>query len=397
MADINDIMEAVKSVNNHIVSMEKTGESLSNDFKALSERVATLEKSSSDTVSDVRELMQKSVSMPANKESEARDFGSMLVKSKEYRAYKSGMKGKKDGFRLELASPIGTTASNSISVNTFAPVTHDGMVTDPRPKLIIESLFSRSFVSGSAFKYIKFGNTIGTSETATGPAVVAEKAKKPETAYAGSLVLGSVDTVAHLTKITEQFMEDDANIVTTINDDMVYELNKKVDNELLNGSGSGELGGLTLAGNHTDYSSTAGLASGDTLIDVVRKVYFAMRSNGIDNITLLLNPMDWCAVLGTKNGNKDYLINGIVDLPNEKIYGIPVKLSANVPAGKYFMGDFYTGGRIYERSGISIEVDREEDDFSKNLITMRVERRLGFAVKQPKCIAYGAFQEVASA
>ena len=245
MADINDVMEAVKSVNDHVASIEKTGESLGNEFKALSERVATLEKSSSDTVSDVRELMQKSVSMPANKEPEARDFGSMLVKSQEYRAYKSGMKGKKDGFRLELASPIGTTASNSISVNTFAPVTHDGMVTDPRPKLIIESLFSRSFVSGSAFKYIKFGNTIGTSQTATGPAVVAEKSKKPETAYTGSLVLGSVDTVAHLTKITEQFMEDDANIVTTINDDMVYELNKKVDYELLNGSGSGELGGLT--------------------------------------------------------------------------------------------------------------------------------------------------------
>ena len=397
MADLNDVMNAVKSISEHIDSMEKTGNELGTATKNISERLCTLEKSSGDTTNDVRELMQKSVSMPSagGKQNERSDFGSRFVNSEGYRNYKSNLRTKKETFRLALASPIGTTASNSISVNTFADVTHDGIVTDPRPKLVIESLFSRAVVSGSAYKYIKFDNTIGTSETATGPAVVAEMAKKPETAYSGSLVLGSVDTVAHLTKLTEQFMEDDSNLVSTINDDMIYELNKKVDYELLNGSGSGELGGLTLAGNYTDYTSLAGLASGDTLIDVIRKVYFALKASSIDNVKLLLNPMDWCAVLGTKNATKDYLVPGIVDLPNQKIYGVPVILSSHVPASKYFMGDFYTGCRIYERSGIAVELDREEDDFSKNLVTMRVERRLGFAVKQPKCIAYGNFAEVA--
>lgn len=395
MADLNDVMNAVKSISDRIDSIEKTGLSLGNDTKSIAERVATLEKSSAETTSDVRELMQKSIAMPASaKKDEPRDLGSKFVLSNEYRSYKSSNRGKKDSVRLELASPIGTTTSNSVSINTFAPVTDVGIIADPRPTLVIESLFSRATVAGSSYKYYKFGNTIGTSETATGPAIVPEKSKKPETAYEGSVYLGSVDTIAHWAKLTEQFMEDDANIVSMINTDMIYEVNKKVDYQLLNGSGSGELGGLSLSGNYTDYNTLASLASGDTLIDVVRKVYFTMRKNAIDNIKLLLNPMDWCAVLGTKNDNKDYMISGIVDLPAQKIYGIPVIISDSVPVGKYFMGDFYTGGKIFERTGISLEMDRDDDDFTKNLITLRVERRLGFSVVQPKCIGYGNFAPV---
>ena len=391
--DLNDIMTATKSIGDRISGIEN---SLSESVKKLNERVETLEKSSANTVSDVRELMQKSVaSEPTHASAPVRNtLGDKFVNSDAYKTFKSSPRDRKSGVRIELASPIGTTAGNSVSINTYAPVTDVGIVTDPRAVLKIESLFSRATVAGSSYKYLKFGNTIGTSETATGPAVVAEGAAKPETAYEGTIVLGSVDTIAHWTKLTEQFMEDDANIVSMINDDMVYELNKKIDVQLLSGTGSGQLGGMSLSANHTDYSSLAGLASGDTLIDVVRKVYFTMRNAGIDNITLLLNPMDWSAVLGTKNANKDYLVPGIVDMAAQRLYGIPVILSSHVTAGTYFMGDFYMGGKIFERSGIALEMDREQDDFTKNLITLRVERRLGFTVVQPKAISYGTFAPV---
>ena len=55
------------------------------------------------------------------------------------------------------------------------------------------------------------------------------------------------------------------------------------------------------------------------------------------------------------------------------------------------MGNFYEGGKIFERQGVTVEMARSGDDFEKNLMTLRVERRMDFAVVQPKALAYGDF------
>ena len=173
------------------------------------------------------------------------------------------------------------------------------------------------------------------------------------------------------------------------------ELNRKIDGEIVTGNGSGQLKGLNQSGNYTDYITPAGLASGDTCIDLILKVSSAMRAANIQNLTLLINPMDWVKVVGAKNANKDYLIPGILDVPGQRIWGIPVVQSGSVTQGKFHMGDFYQGAKVVERTGLGVEIARTEDDFLKNLYTLRVERRLDFAVVQPKCLAYGNFADVA--
>ena len=125
--------------------------------------------------------------------------------------------------------------------------------------LNIESLFGRIIVGSSTYQYTKFGQ----SNSSTGPAVVAEGSAKPETSYSGTLYTDSVQTIAHWTKMSEQFLADDQNLVSIINEDMTYSLNKVIDSQLLTGTGSGQLKGLSAAGNYTDYSTAAGLASGD--------------------------------------------------------------------------------------------------------------------------------------
>ena len=304
------------------------------------------------------------------------------------------MGNRRAGFRLELAAaPETTQASNSVSRTTFAPPTELGLVTDPRKVLNIESLFGHISVSGSAYQYVKYGYT--TTGTATGPAVVAEGAAKPEANYTGTIVSGAVKTIAAWTKVTEQMMQDDANLVSFINDDLRYQLNKVIDQQIVTGTGSGQLTGLNQSGNYYDYITGAGLESGDTVIDLILKVKANMEAANITNISLLLNPMDWVKVLGAKNANKDYLIPGILDVPAQRIWGIPVILSGSVTSGKFHMGNFFEGGKVIERTGLAVEIDREGDDFTKNLMTIRAERRLDFAVVQPKALAYGDFADVA--
>lgn len=368
-------------------SIEKLTGMVAEKTAATNERINAMEK-------ELSALQQNAAGIPAAVSAPAfRTYGEAFVADKAFQDFKASISGNRHaGFRKELAAaPETTQASNSASRTSLAAPTELGLVTDPRQILNIEALFGRLTVGGSAYQYVKYGYT--TTETATGPAVVAEGAAKPEANYAGTIQTGTVKTIAAWTKMTEQMIADDANIVSFINADMQYQLNKVIDYQLVRGTGSGQLKGLNQSGNYTDYITGSGFTTGDTVIDLVLKVSAQMRAANINNITLLLNPVDWVKVLTAKNVNKDYLIPGIVDIPTQRIWGIPVILSGSVEAGKFHMGDFFAGGKIIERSGIAVEMDREQDDFTKNLMTLRVERRLDFAVVQPKALAYGTFAD----
>lgn len=387
MGNLDKILANVNQVSEKIAGMENGAAEASKSIAAIAEKQEAMQR-------ELAALQQNAAAQGAEKTEAVKSYGERFVTSAGYKAFKNDMGNRRAGFRLELAAaPETTQASNSVSRTTFAPPTELGLVTDPRKVLNIESLFGHISVSGSAYQYVKYGYT--TTETATGPAVTAEGAAKPEANYTGTIVSGAVKTVAAWTKVTEQMMQDDANLVSFINDDLRYQLNKVIDQQIVTGTGSGQLTGLNQSDNYYDYITGAGLVSGDTVIDLILKVKANMEAANINNISLLLNPMDWVKVLGAKNANKDYLIPGILDVPAQRIWGIPVILSGSVTQGKFHMGNFFEGGKVIERTGLAVEIDREGDDFTKNLMTIRAERRLDFAVVQPKALAYGNFADVA--
>lgn len=392
MSNIDEISQMISTIDGKITDNAQTVASLQSEIQSLKtsqNSVSDLENTIKSLQKEVQALQQtkaQSVITTDNK----MDYGSRFVSSNEFKAFKSALRDRNASVRLELsAAPETTQASNSATRTSLAQLYEAGIVTDPRQVLAIESLFGKINIDVNAYQYIKYGFT--TTLTATGPAVVSEGSAKPESNYSGSIETGTIKTLAHWTKMTEQMIADNSNIVTFINDDMQYQLNKVIDAQIVNGSGSGQLKGLSASGNYTDYITGAGIDTGDTVIDLILKVKTKMEAANIRNISLLLNPVDWCKVLCSKNVNKDYLIPGIVDIPQQRIWGVPVILSGSVTSGKFHMGNFYEGGKIFERQGVTVEMARSGDDFEKNLMTLRVERRMDFAVVQPKALAYGDF------
>lgn len=392
MSNIDDISQMISTIDGKITDNAQTVASLQSEIQSLKgsqNSVSELENTIKSLQKEVQALQQtkaQSVITTDNK----MDYGSRFVNSNEFKAFKSALRDRNASVRLELsAAPETTQASNSATRTSLAQPYEAGIVTDPRQVLAIESLFGKINIDVNAYQYIKYGFT--TTLTATGPAVVSEGSAKPESNYSGIIETGTIKTLAHWTKMTEQMIADNGNIVTFINDDMQYQLNKVIDAQIVNGSGSGQLKGLSASDNYTDYITGAGIDTGDTVIDLILKVKTKMEAANIRNISLLLNPVDWCKVLCSKNVNKDYLIPGIVDIPQQRIWGVPVILSGSVTSGKFHMGNFYEGGKIFERQGVTVEMARSGDDFEKNLMTLRVERRMDFAVVQPKALAYGDF------
>lgn len=394
---MNQILNNVNQVSGKIADIEKAQTDTAGQLKSMSDRQTEIQRELTEKQEALqRELaaLQQKAAAPAIAIDTAKTIGDKFIRGAGFAEFKKSIPGNRHAnFRLELAAnPVTTQASNTATRSTLGQPAELGMVTDPRTVLNIESLFPHITIDTGSYQYIKMvrANTV----TATGPGVTAEGAAKPESNYSGSIKTGTIETIATWIKMTEQMIADDANIVTFINDDLRQQLNEVIEAQMVTGTGSGQLTGMTASGNYTDYTSAAGLVTGDTVIDLVIKIKSAMEAAGVRGVTLLLNAKSWCSVLTAKNANKDYLIPGIVDVPTQRIWGVPVVLNPNVPDDKFIMGNFAQAGKVIERSNLAVEMDRTGDDFEKNLMTLRMERRLDFAITQPKAITYGDFVTV---
>ena len=261
-----------------------------------------------------------------------------------------------------------------------------GIYGAPDLPLLIENLIPHIPVQSSSVEYLK------NSAFSNGAGVVAEGASKPESTFTFALETAQVVTVAHWTKITEQLAADAPAVAAYINAKMMYGLALKIDRQLVSGTGtSTQLAGLLKSGNFTDYSSAVAsqIPQGANLIDFALIIKAHLESLGYPPKQLLLNPADWAALALLKDTQKRYLLGGPAGITTQQLWGLPVVTTAAVPSGKYIMADFALGATIFDRQEVAVEIDREGDDFRKNLLTIRAERRLGLGVEDAAAIAGG--------
>lgn len=341
----------------------------SDEIAKLQQRILTLEQKGA-------KLMQ--VEQPKIRLTKGAEF----VNSNAFKNFeKSNFKGHMS-YEFTKATPLTNNLAEPYSVGTIGGVSDQGFVEDPKVVLNIENLFAHAPIADNTFLYMPL--------TVTGNAgFVAEGSAKPETTFKVDAKTGQVKTIATWTKVSEQLFADKSQLINILDNNLTHAVDVTVQNQLISGDGVGEnLGGISKAGNFTDYATGSGEAT--NTVDLLRNVAFKMRGANIDNLTIVLNWSDWSALLGLKSTSNEYLINGILDPVKQTIYGIPVVLSSAMTAGKFAMGNFKMGGIVFDKTAMSLEIDRTGDDFTKNLITIRAERRLGFAVVQPKAICYGA-------
>ena len=283
-------------------------------------------------------------------------------------------------------TPTTTTVGvgDTITRNTVAaPYLVSGIVSAPEQPLLIEGLIPHVPVSSGAINYVE------NKTFSNGAAGVAEGAAKPETTFAFALKTATVATLAHWTKITEQLAADAPAVSAFINAKMLYGLQYKVDRELVVGQGGNSLSGLLNSGNYTDYSSAVTVPTGATLIDFALLIKTKLEELAYAPRYLVLNPADWAALALLKDTQKRYLLGGPATVAEKTLWGLKVITTSAMTSGKFLMADFGLGATIYDRQEVAIEIDREQDDFTKNLFTIRAERRLALVVDSPAAIAGG--------
>ena len=92
-----------------------------------------------------------------------------------------------------------------------------------------------------------------------------------------------------------------------------------------------------------------------------------------------------------KDTDGKYLLGDPQTVVAPSLFGLPVIVTKSMTAGSFLVGDFMSAGTLYDRWAPRVEVGFENDDFTKNLITIRAENRLALAVKNGDALVYGSF------
>ncbi len=356
--------------------------------KAVTSEIERLGKEQTKLAQALNEFEQKSLNVPSDDKTHTSSLGDMFVKSTAYQNF-----GDTHRAIIEFdKAAVTTAASNSASRSSVsAPYMRPGILTLPDAPLQIEALFAHVPISENSVQYVKEGAMTNNA------AVVAEAGNKPETTFtAPTIKTAEIVTVAHWTRITRQLAADSVALTAYINQKLQYGLSAKIEAQLITGKGNAsELPGLLNTGNFTDPSKELQpkLPAGADLFDYALFLKSKMESSNITPEYFVFNPADWTALAALKDKQGRYLLGGPQTVATKSLWGVPVITSASVPAEKFLLANFSLAGTIYDREAMSLAMsESDSSNFTQNLITLRVERRLGFAIEQVPAIYGGAWK-----
>lgn len=318
--------------------------------------------------------------------------GQQFVQSAEYDFFRRGLHRAQSAWRSPSVELIDhrmqatTLTSDPASGGTLIqPQYVPGILPLQFRPLVVADLIAPGTTDSNAVAFMR-------EKTFTNAAAaVAEGGVKPESAITFDAVTEPVRKIAHWLPVTEEMLEDVAQIASYIDARLRLGVQLVEDDQLLNGSG--------IAPNLLGILATPGLATAvpvgtapATAADAIFQQMMAIAwSSFLMPDGIVMNPADWAPIALTKTTTGEYIGGGPFSAAQTPtLWGLPVAVTPAMVANTSLVGAFKTGAQIFRRGGIRVEASNSHQDFFiKNLVAIRAEERLALAVYRP-----GAFGTV---
>lgn len=206
-------------------------------------------------------------------------------------------------------------------------------------------------------------------------------AAKNQLDYDLTAVTVTAEFLAGYSRIARQMMQDLPFLQTFVNSELVEDYLRTESFKFFDQ--------LAAGGGATGAATTSASVTVEKIIDYMTN----LMTNNYQPNAIVVRPAVWGSVLKTKPA--DYSIpGGVVISPNGDvmILGVPmVACTTNaLPDNKILVGD-WSKAAIIQTEGLSIgQFEQDQDNVIKNLVTLRVESRVGFAILRPDAFVYGA-------
>ena len=377
-------LDEVKALAEKAVSDAKNGIELSNSLKEKADLGLT---EMNGLKSQLAEIEQKLARRPgATGGDDRKSLGELVVENEDVKSRllagnHKGVVNMSVETKTILSASGSWGATSSVS-NSLVVADRQAPVMLPMRQMTIRDLVAPGQTNSNA---IEFPVQIARTNNA---AVVAEGALKPSSNYTWNLTNFPVRTLAHLVKASRQILDDAPQLRSLIDAEMRYGLDFAEEAEFLYGDGTGAhiLGIIPQA---TAYNA-AFAVTGETAIDRVRLAMLQGVLSLYPMTGTVLNPTDWTKIEMLKDGMGRYLIGDPQGMVAPRLWGLPVVASLAMTAGTFLTGAFKYGAQIFDRMSIEILISTENnDDFEKNMLTIRAEERLALVVKRPAAFITG--------
>lgn len=207
-----------------------------------------------------------------------------------------------------------------------------------------------------------------------------EGGRKPKSSLVLAQETATVKTIAHWIPATKRALSDAAQIRTLIDNFLEYGLEEELEDQIVNGDGTGEdfEGILSVTGVQAQAWDT-------NLFVTARKAKRKVRTVGRAQATaFLLNPEDNERIDLAMDANDRFYGNGPFGLGPDVLWGIPRIETEALAPGTGLCGDFRQAV-LWDREQAAIQVsDSHEDFFVRNLVAILAEMRAAFGVLRPK-------------
>lgn len=378
---IEQVMKGLDAVEARLKAMDdKANGELATLGKVSADTKAALEKIGTDQ----RELADRLLSLEQkggarnDQQAAADTWGAQLIKSAGYEAFAGGHAQK---MRIEVKNTLVGSDTN------VAPARLPGLVGGAFVPLSLEAFLPSTPTTSNAVEFTRENVfTNAAAETAEGGA-------KPESSLTWTLVNMPVSTVAHWIKISRQLAADNRALAAYVDTRMRYGVNLRVENQLVVGNGTApNISGVMNTGNFTAHGyANAALGSSLKKLVLIRKAMADSWTAGYPADAILISPAEWAGIeidlMTTAAGQTLYSVS---DAGVPRLFGVPVIQSVGMAADTFAVGAFGQAYMIHNREGVVVEMsDSDSDNFTKNLVTIRAERRLALATERPAAVRGG--------
>lgn len=314
-------------------------------------------------------------------EPELKSLGHEVANHADVKEYvENGCKGTV-GFSVKAV----TSASGSAG-GLIRPDRQSDIVAMTRMGLRVRDLLTPGRTEGNAIEYAY--QTVRTNAAAA----TAETTQKPESNYGWDVATAPVRTIAHWVPASRQAMDDVPQLESLIDGELRWGLDDAEDSELLLGDGTGQhLNGLYTQA--TAYAAPAGITvTGETRIDRLRLAILQVELADYAPDGIVLHPTAWAGIELTKDAANGYIFANPQSMQGPILWGKPVVSTKRIGTGNYLTGAFKLAGQIFDRMDTEVRIsDQDRDNFIKNMLTVRAEKRLALVVRRPAALVKGNF------
>lgn len=344
------------------------------NFKSIEVKNSKMEKAIAKMEGRLEAMSEKAVDAPKTKA--PKTLKEALVKT-----YSDNVKAITDsiekGNRITLDVKTDTTIDGDYTGNVALSVLEPGVNRISRPIRRIREISNVGSTTSKFVTYIQ--QTKNVTPGAEESLWVNEAGAKFNGEVKYEEVSEEVKKVAAYIKVSKEMLADLAFVRSEINTELMEAIEQNIDYSLVNGAGGNDLNGLLAAAPSFVPGTFAGTIPGANISDLIRIAKAQIQAANFEPTHVVLNPEDVAKIELTKTATGEYTYPAFWDA-NMMVAGLTVVSSNNITAGTLVVGDF-TKFNIKFREDMNMSVGYENDDFTRNMVTILCEARLVAYIK----------------